>query len=78
MSTPNIQERKLELIQWVSVIEDVELIDKLSAFKEAESSDWWNEISDEEKASIQKGVQDADAGRIKSHTEAKAIYEKWL
>lgn len=78
MSTMNIQDRKLELIQWLSVIEDVSLLDKLIQLKEENTRDWWDEISDGEKESIQIGIEDADAGRVKPHSEARAIYEKRL
>jgi len=78
MATTNIQKRKLELIQWLSVIDDVSLLDKLSELKEQSTRDWWNEISDAEKESISRGIEDADAGRLKPHSEARAIYEKRL
>jgi len=78
MATTNIQERKLELIQWLSVIDDVSLLDKLSELKEQSTRDWWDEISDAEKESISKGIGDADAGRLRPHSEARAIYEKRL
>ena len=32
--------------------------------------DWWNEISEEERKSIEKGIQDADSVILKSHSEA--------
>jgi predicted transcriptional regulator len=41
-------------------------------------SDWWNEITEEEKAAIDAGLADVKAGRVKSHKEAKKLYEKWL
>jgi hypothetical protein len=78
MGTMNIQERKLELIQWLSVIEDASLLDKLSDLKEQSTRDWWDQISDAEKESISRGIEDADAGRLKPHSEARAIYEKRL
>ena len=78
MSAINIQERKLELIQWLSVIEDVSLLDKLAELKDQSTSDWWDEISESEKESISKGLLDAKAGRLKPHSEARAIYEEWL
>ena len=46
--------------------------------REAEKTDWWKEISKEEKKSIAKGIQDADSGKLKSHSEAKKLYDKWL
>lgn len=78
MGTTNIQERKLELIQWLSVIEDVSLLDKVAELKEQSTFDWWDEISDAEKESISKGLEDADAGRLNPHPKARAIYEKRL
>jgi len=78
MATISLQERKLELIQWLSVIEDVSLIDKLAELKEQSARDWWDEISDSERESISKGLEDADAGRLSPHSEARAVYEKWL
>ena len=77
METTNIQERKLELIQWVSVIDDVALLDRLTDLKDESTTDWWDEISDSEKQSISKGLADADAGNVRPHSEARAIYEKW-
>ncbi len=74
----NLHERKLELIQWLSVIEDGSLLDKIAALREQNSRDWWNEISDAEKSSISKGIEDADAGNLKPNSEARDVYEKWL
>lgn len=73
-----LQERKIELIQWLSIIDDAALLDKIEDLKEQNSSDWWNEISEAEKNSIDRGIEDADAGDIKPHSEARAIYDKWL
>jgi len=78
MASANIQERKLELIRWLSVIDDVSLIEKLVELKEQTTHDWWDEISDAERASISRGLGDADASRVKPHSEARAVYEEWL
>jgi hypothetical protein len=66
MTTTDIQARKLDLIQWLSVIEDVSLLDKLAELKEQSARDWWDEISNAERESISKGLEDADAGRMKT------------
>ncbi len=78
MATANIQERKLELIQWLSVIDDVSLIEKVAKVRDDSLSDWWDEISDAEKESIEIGIKDADSGHLKPHSDARAKYEKWL
>lgn len=46
--------------------------------RNVENKDWWNEISDVEKKSIELGISDADNGNLKPHSEVKKIYEKWL
>lgn len=74
----NLQNKKIELIQWLSTLNDVSLIDKLIKIRETEKTDWWNEISAAEKQSIEKGLLDADDGKLTSHSTAKKIYEKWL
>ena len=71
-------DNKIELIQWLSSIEDSIIIDKLIKFRKEETTDWWNDISFEEKESIEKGMLDADNGKLKPHSTARKIYEKWL
>lgn len=78
MASTNIQERKLELIQWLSLVDDDSLIDKVAKLREESVSDWWDEISDAEKESINKGLAQADAGHLKPHSNARAKYDKWL
>jgi len=42
------------------------------------SSDWWDEISEAEKASIDRGLDDIKHGRVSPHEEVRKKYEKWL
>lgn len=74
----SIENKKIELIQWLSTLNDQSMIDKLMQFREKEKTDWWNEISASEKKSIEKGIEDAENGKLTSHSNVKAIYEKWL
>ncbi|WP_223033892.1 hypothetical protein [Hanstruepera marina] len=74
----SLENKKIELIQWLSTLNDTSLIDKLMKLREKEKNDWWNEISASEKESIEKGIQDADGGKLTSHSNVKGIYEKWL
>jgi len=41
-------------------------------------TDWWDDISDEAKASINRGLKDAQAGRVTPHSEVMSKYKKWL
>ena len=74
----NIQNKKIELIQWLSTLNDMSIIEKIIKLREQEKSDWWDEISVSEKKSLEKGIKDADAGNLKSHSDVKKIYKKWL
>ncbi len=74
----NIQNKKLELIQWLSTIEDSGIIEKIMDLRKNESKDWWNLISENEKDAIEQGIKDADSGKLNPHTNARKLYEKWL
>ncbi|SEA70886.1 hypothetical protein [Bizionia paragorgiae] len=74
----NLQNKKIELIQWLSTLDDKSLIDKLMKLRKKEKTDWWNNISTDEQRSIEKGIQDADNGKLTSHSNVKKIYEEWL
>ena len=51
---------------------------KLIEFRNSESKDWWNDLSESEKKSINKGLSEADNGNLKPNSEARKIYEKYL
>ncbi len=74
----NLQNTKIELIQWLTTLEDKSLIQKILDLRKSETKDWWDEISDSEKKAIEKGLSDANDGKLNSHTEARKVYEKWL
>lgn len=74
----NLQHTKLELIQWLSMLTDSEVIQKIVALRNEETQDWWHKISEEEKNSIESGIKDANNKKLNSHSKAKKIYEKWL
>lgn len=72
-----IQNKKLELIQWLSTIEDLNFLEKISEFISRENKkDWADLISDAERQSIKKGIEQADAGRLNPHSKAREIYGK--
>ena len=74
----DLQNKKIELIQWLSTLDNEIIIDKLMELRESEKTDWWNEISESEKESIEKGIEDADSGNLKPQSEVRKLYEKWL
>lgn len=79
VSNPNMEKDKLEIIKWVATLNDETSIERLKMLKSNRfTNDWWNQISEEEKNAIDKGLEDIKAGRLKPHKEVKKLYEKWL
>lgn len=74
----NIQDAKIELIQWLTTLEDSALIEKILELKKYESENWWHELSEAEQRSIELGVSDAENNRLNPNSEAKKIYGRWL
>ncbi len=69
-------EIKLELIEWLTKLEDDETIQYLKVVKDSKSTehDWWEDLSENEKRGIERGLKDIEAGRVVSHEEVKSRY----
>ena len=68
----DIQSLKLDLIQWLTELKDVNTLKQLSAIKEG--SDWWDEISDEERS----GLAELDKGEGIPHERVmQKVREKY-
>jgi predicted transcriptional regulator len=40
--------------------------------------DWWDEIQEDAKKSIKRGLDDAKKGKVRTHEEVMKKYKKWL
>ena len=72
MSRAEINKLKLELIGWISELSDKDQLVTLDAIRRsnAESErNWWNELTEAQRAHIQEGIDDADAGRVHASEE---------
>jgi hypothetical protein len=69
----NVQSIKLELIEWLSALQDEDTIYYLKVLKDSKTMkrDWWEDLSEAQKQSISRGVEDSDTGRYLSNDEAK-------
>jgi hypothetical protein len=67
---------KLELMQWLTKLEDRETLDYLKIVMDSREtrSDWWHDLTDDQKSGIERGLADIDAGRVHSHEEVKLKY----
>jgi predicted transcriptional regulator len=78
--TMNLQSKKLELVQLILNTEKSAILAKVEAvLKKEEIADWWDEISQEERESIEKGLAEADKGELIPHEEVlKEVRSKYL
>jgi hypothetical protein len=75
----NLDNEKLKIINWIANLSDESIIHKIKLLREQEkNTDWWDEISEAEKASIKRGLEDAKAGRVVPHEEVRKKYEQYL
>ena len=67
---------KLELIEWLTKLEDDETIDYLKIVKDSNVShdDWWHDLTDEQKSGIDRGLKDVDAGRVTPNDTVRLKY----
>jgi hypothetical protein len=66
---------KLELIEWLTKLDNNDTIEYLKIIKDTDSSDdWWNELSTEQRKGIERGLKDIDEGRVVPHEEVRLKY----
>ena len=67
---------KLELIEWLTHLNDDDTITYLKIVKDSseQGCDWWQDLSGEQKAGIERGLKDIDAGRVTPHDQVKDKY----
>jgi len=70
----NIQNAKIELIQWLTTVDDITMLKKLLEFRNTSTY----ELSEAERLSIDEGLEDLKNGDVIPHAEARKAYEKWL
>ena len=65
-----------EIIDWLSSLDDKATLEYLKVVKDTESqtSDWWNDLTKQQKSKINAGLKDLKKGKVVSHHEVKAKY----
>lgn len=70
----DLQSRKQKLIEWILQVQDASILKQLESISEGDR-DWWDDLSEPEKDSIQRGLDQADKGQLKSHEEVMKRYK---
>lgn len=67
---------KLELIEWLTKLNDNETLDYLRIVKKSQETaqDWWHDLTKEQKLGIERGLKDIDSGKITPHSQIASKY----
>jgi len=76
----DIQAEKLKIIEMLLETTDRDLIKQMRALfdRSHKEVDFWDEMPDEIKESVERGIRQADAGEGIPHEEAVKKLAKWL
>jgi predicted transcriptional regulator len=69
---------KVELAKRLLDTNDKGIINQIKAIFESHSENWWDELPDEIRNEVEKGIREADRGEGIPHDQAMKKYSKWL
>ncbi len=81
MGIMDVIELRSDLHNMIDKITDSNILNAVKTLlseRIATKTDWWDIISDEERAEIKEGLAEADRGEVITHEEVMAKYKKWL
>lgn len=73
----NISEFKVDLAQRLLAIEDMALLQRISELMAA-PTDWWDELTDEEKREVEEAEADIAAGRFSTQAQVMERMRAWI
>lgn len=66
----NLEARKINLINWISTIQDDDVLEKVEKIQK-EKTDWWDTISDADKKAINEGLEQLDKGEYLTREQVR-------
>lgn len=73
----NISEFKVDLAQRLLAIDDMALLQKISELM-ASPSDWWDDLTDDEKREVEEAEEDIVAGRFSTQAQVMERMRAWI
>ncbi len=73
----NLESRKMELINWITLISNEEIINRIEKIKNKDN-DWWSSVPEEVQAEIEASVKQAESGKYVDHSTQSDKYKKYL
>ncbi len=66
----NIETRKVNIINWISSIQEEDVLAEMERIQN-EKGDWWHNVSNEDKKAINEGMEQLDNGEFLTRSEVK-------
>jgi predicted transcriptional regulator len=77
MEIMNIETRKINIINWISSIQEEGILAEMERIQK-EKADWWNTVSSEDKKAINEGLEQLDKGEFLTRSQVRnKIKEKY-
>ena len=70
MGVMNIETRKINLINWISSIQEEDVLAQMERIQR-EKSDWWDSVSNEDKTAINEGLEQLDKGEYMTRSQVR-------
>jgi len=74
----NTEARQISLAQILFTIKSEEYLDKIEALLTKANVDWWDELPNDTKQSIERSIEQADEGKTISHEQARTRIDKFF
>lgn len=77
MEIMNIEARKINLINWISSVQEEDILDEMEKIQK-EKTDWWISLSNKDKKAIEEGLEQLDKGEFLTRSQVRnRIREKY-
>lgn len=72
----DIQSEKYSLIEYVTQIKDMAVVEKLKQFVKATELDFWDELTESQRQEIKRGMNELDRGEKVDYEEVMARHRQ--
>lgn len=77
MQQASLQKMRREVKRYINTADEKVVKMMYAMLEDDAKKDWWDDLSVDAKASINRGLQDIKEGRVKPHDEVMKKYKKW-
>lgn len=71
MEIMNLENRKINLINWLSSVQEEDVLAQVEKIQK-EKSDWWDSVSENDKKAINEGLGQLDKGEYLTRSEVRS------